>query len=89
MAISDRAAWRQKRRLLLVQEDDEKESFSRGPGKPIITFIIGSDEAVDNVYKRLKALNDNCVIAGPYFDRFNRYTVEAVDPSGNAIAFCD
>ena len=77
-------------RLMLTRDEEQSPAGTgSGPANAVVTFIIGSDEAVDNVYRRLKALGDDCVVAGPFFDRFNRYTVVAVDPSGNTIAFCD
>ena len=77
---------------LMLEQDDEGE-LPKGHGIhhgiSMITFITGSDESVDRVYQRLKALDNNCVIAGPYFDRYNHYKVEAVDPEGNTVAFSD
>ncbi len=78
-------------KLMLVQDDEDQITSGQGihHGISMITFITGSDEKVDAIYHRLKMMDNNCVIAGPYFDRYNHYKIEAVDPEGNTIAFSD
>ena len=67
-----------------------KDAMTHGfDGISMVTFITGSDEKVDAIYHRLKAMENDCVTAGPYFDRYNHYKIETVDPEGNTIAFSD
>ena len=78
-------------KIMLVQDDEGQLPSGRGihHGISMVTFITGSDEKVDAIYHRLKAMENDCVTAGPYFDRYNHYKIETVDPEGNTIAFSD
>ena len=78
-------------KLVLVQDDEGELPADKGihHGISMITFITGTEDRVNALYRRLKTMDDDRVINGPYFDRFNHYLIEAVDPEGNTIAFSD
>lgn len=66
--------------------DPEKASK---PHYIAVTFIIGSEDAVNDVYKKLMAMDVGRVLHGPFFDKENRYTVTAEDAEGNVISFAE
>ena len=78
--------------LLLVQDDSidpQKAVRDKSRRFAAITFITGSDASVDRVYRRLQAMDPDCVVMAPFFDKDNRYKLIALDPDGNTVAFCD
>ena len=66
--------------------DPEKASK---PHYIAVTFIIGSEDGVNDVYRKLKTIGMGRVLQGPYFDRENRYTVTAEDAEGNVTSFAE
>lgn len=75
--------------LTQLPEADDETGDVRKRGVRQIVFSVGSEESVESVFQRIKAVPGCTVRKLPHFDYDNRYKVIVEDPEGNELIFCD